>query len=266
MGSTNDMRNEAGAMRAERVNLVPAEGEMRLQKFLARAGVASRRASETLITDGRVSVNGETVTELGTKVNPALDEVAVDGAPVALSQERVTIMLNKPAGYLTSMSDPQGRPCVASLIPLNEYPALYPLGRLDYDTTGLLLFSTDGELGNALLHPSHHVYKTYEAIVRGVPTEDDLDRLRAGIHLEDGPTQPARVSVKRTWGKKKSCIVLTIHEGRKRQVRRMCEAVGYPVMQLHRTRFGTLELGNLASGQWRELTASEVASLAASPR
>ena len=141
------------------------EGQVRLQKFLARAGVASRRASEKLIEAGRISVNGQVVTELGTKVDPEADEVRLDGAPVRKAAEAVTLMLNKPAGYLTSMKDPQGRPCVAQLVPLDEFPALYPLGRLDYDTTGLLLFSTDGELGNAVLHPSHHVDKTYRALV-----------------------------------------------------------------------------------------------------
>lgn len=240
-----------------------ADNSMRLQKFLARAGVASRRSSEGIILAGRVSVNGEVVTELGTKVNPAVDEVLLDGQPVALPGGSVTLMLNKPAGYLTSMSDDRGRKCVSELVPCAEYPGLFPVGRLDFDTTGLLLFSTDGELGNALLHPSRHVYKTYEAWVKGSPSDAELERLRQGMKLDDGPTQPADVSVlKRAKGKTQ--LTLTIHEGRKRQVKRMCEAVGHPVVSLHRANFGPLELGGLKSGAYRVLSEEEVAALRAS--
>ena len=160
---------------------------MRLQKFLARAGAASRRGSENLMTAGRVTVNGEVVTELGSKVDPLVDEVAVDGAVVRLADGPVTIMLHKPAGFVTTMSDPQGRPTVAELVPTERYPGLFPIGRLDFDTTGLLLFSTDGELGNGLLHPKHHVTKRYLACVEGRPTERDLEFLRRGIELDDGP-------------------------------------------------------------------------------
>lgn len=236
------------------------EGQVRLQKFLARAGVASRRASEKLIEAGRISVNGQVVTELGTKVDPEADEVRLDGAPVRKAAEAVTLMLNKPAGYLTSMKDPQGRPCVAQLVPLDEFPALYPLGRLDYDTTGLLLFSTDGELGNAVLHPSHHVDKTYRALVKGKPSEAALDRLRSGVVLDDGPTQPAEVRLAGRKGKN-AYVEIIIHEGRKRQVKRMCEAIGHPVLQLHRASFGPLELGDLSEGKYRVLSEQEVAAL-----
>lgn len=236
------------------------EGQVRLQKFLARAGVASRRASEKLIEAGRISVNGQVVTELGTKVDPEADEVRLDGAPVRKAAEAVTLMLNKPAGYLTSMKDPQGRPCVAQLVPLDELPALYPLGRLDYDTTGLLLFSTDGELGNAVLHPSHHVDKTYRALVKGKPSEAALDRLRSGVVLDDGPTQPAEVRLAGRKGKN-AYVEIIIHEGRKRQVKRMCEAIGHPVLQLHRASFGPLELGDLPEGKYRVLSEQEVAAL-----
>ena len=236
------------------------EGQVRLQKFLARAGVASRRASEKLIEAGRISVNGQVVTELGTKVDPEADEVRLDGAPVRKAAEAVTLMLNKPAGYLTSMKDPQGRPCVAQLVPLDEFPALYPLGRLDYDTTGLLLFSTDGELGNAVLHPSHHVDKTYRALVKGKPSEAALDRLRSGVVLDDGPTQPAEVRLAGRKGKN-AYVEIIIHEGRKRQVKRMCEAIGHPVLQLHRASFGPLELGDLPEGKYRVLSKQEVAAL-----
>ena len=236
------------------------EGQVRLQKFLARAGVASRRASEKIIEAGRISVNGQVVTELGTKVDPEADEVRLDGAPVRKAAEAVTLMLNKPAGYLTSMKDPQGRPCVAQLVPLDEFPALYPLGRLDYDTTGLLLFSTDGELGNAVLHPSHHVDKTYRALVKGKPSEAALDRLRSGVVLDDGPTQPAEVRLAGRKGKN-AYVEIIIHEGRKRQVKRMCEAIGHPVLQLHRASFGPLELGDLPEGKYRVLSEQEVAAL-----
>lgn len=236
------------------------EGQVRLQKFLARAGVASRRASEKLIEAGRISVNGQVVTELGTKVDPEADEVRLDGAPVRKAAEAVTLMLNKPAGYLTSMKDPQGRPCVAQLVPLDKFPALYPLGRLDYDTTGLLLFSTDGELGNAVLHPSHHVDKTYRALVKGKPSEAALDRLRSGVVLDDGPTQPAEVRLAGRKGKN-AYVEIIIHEGRKRQVKRMCEAIGHPVLQLHRASFGPLELGDLPEGKYRVLSEQEVAAL-----
>ncbi len=242
-----------------------SSGAMRLQKFLARAGVASRRSSEKMISAGRIAVNGAVVTELGTKVDPSRDVVLLDGAPVKLPEESYTLMLNKPAGYLTTMSDPQGRPCVADLVPVGEYPGLYPVGRLDFDTTGLLLFSTDGELGNALLHPSHHVSKTYRAQVEGMPSERDLERLASGVLLEDGMTAPAQVVL--VDGRKKGAVIeLTIHEGRKRQVKRMCEAVGHPVLELHRLSFGPLRLGSLEEGCWRELAPEELAALSAAPK
>ena len=233
---------------------------MRLQKFLARAGAASRRGSENLMTAGRVTVNGQVVTELGSKVDPLVDQVAVDGVPVRLEGGPVTIMLHKPAGYVTTMSDPQGRPTVAELVPTDRFPGLFPIGRLDFDTTGLLLFSTDGELGNAVLHPSRHVDKTYRALVKGKPSEAALDRLRSGVVLDDGPTQPAEVRLAGRKGKN-AYVEIIIHEGRKRQVKRMCEAIGHPVLQLHRASFGPLELGDLPEGKYRVLSEQEVAAL-----
>lgn len=239
----------------------PQESEpMRLQKYLARAGVASRRASERLIEAGRVAVNGQAVCELGAKVLPGIDAVTLDGAPVSLPQERVVLMLNKPAGYLTTMRDDRGRACVADLVPTDRYPGLFAVGRLDFDTTGLLLFTTDGELGNALLHPSHHVDKVYEAVVRGVPCEAALDRLRVGVVLDDGPTQPAGVRMLFAHGRR-ARLEVTIHEGRKRQVKRMCEAIGHPVERLARVSFGPLSLSGLQEGAWRTLSPDEVASL-----
>lgn len=233
---------------------------MRLQKYLARAGVASRRACEAIILAGRVSVNGAVVTELGTKVVPERDTVEVDGKVVLLGDSRVILMLNKPKGYLTSMSDPFSRACVSDLIPTDRYPGIFPVGRLDCNTTGLLLFTTDGELGNKLLHPREHVDKTYHALVAGHVSPDALRQLESGVVLEDGITSPAKAEViKKT--KKNTWLSLTIHEGRKRQVRRMCDAVGFPVKELQRVSFGPLSLGDLKQGSYRELTAVECREL-----
>ena len=234
---------------------------MRLQKFLARAGVASRRGSEDLMTAGRVSVNGQVVTELGSKVDPKVDVVCVDGREVHLDDGSVYLMLYKPKGYLTTMDDPQGRPCVAQLVPTKRYPGLYPVGRLDKDTTGLLLFTTDGDMGQHLLHPKHHVDKTYQAHVDGVPDEVDLARLRGGIMLDDGLTAQAQVRLVAERPDGSSDIELVIHEGRKRQVKRMCSAVHHPVLDLHRDSFGPLVLTDVDEGSWRLLTEDEIASL-----
>lgn len=236
---------------------------VRLQKFLARAGVASRRASEQLIVQGRVAVNGSVVTELGTKVNPDTDIVTVDGDTVTLSEDQCVLMLHKPAGYLTAMKEDRGRRCVAQLVPTQQYPGLFPVGRLDFDTTGLLLFTTDGELGNALLHPSFHVDKEYHAWVEGCPNKSALLALRNGVKLQDGMTAPAQVSLVKQ-DANKTLLSITIHEGRKRQVKRMCAAVGHPVVTLHRSKFGPLELGNLPVGKYRILNPDEVQALKAS--
>lgn len=273
---------------------------MRLQKFLARAGAASRRGSESLMTAGRVTVNGQVVTELGSKVDPLVDQVAVDGVPVRLEGGPVTIMLHKPAGYVTTMSDPQGRPTVAELVPTDRFPGLFPIGRLDFDTTGLLLFSTDGELGNGLLHPRHHVEKRYLALVNGKPTPEQLDQLEQGIQLDDGMTAPAkaalvedaeakrvlsmlevppavpdhepngsvpspqRAAILRKRFQQRAVVRVVLREGRKRQVKRMLSAIKHGVLALHRDSFGPIELGDLPRGQWRELTPEEVAALHAS--
>ena len=233
---------------------------MRLQKFLARAGVASRRGSENLMTAGRVRVNGRVVSELGSKVDPRVDVVTVDGIEMHLADAPVTLMLHKPTGYLTTMSDPFDRSTVADLVPVSRYPGLFPIGRLDFDTTGILLFSTDGELGNGLLHPRRHVDKSYIARVEGRITPEQAQALRDGVMLEDGMTLPAEVEVLRA-SPRGSELAITIHEGRKRQVRRMCEYVGHPVRELHRCRFGPLTLGDLPEGQWRLLNDDEVESL-----
>ena len=268
-----DSRIPAGSARVHEGDerLVP----MRLQRFLARAGVASRRGSEDLMTAGRVRVNGVVCTELGTKVDPARDTVTVDGVPVALGAGSTYLMLNKPAGYLTTMSDPQNRACVAELVPREQYPGLFSVGRLDKDTTGLLLFTTDGDLAQTLLHPSHHVWKTYVALVDGVLRDTDLEPLRRGITLDDGPCAPARCRLLDEGGAKAVCpygipsgttaVEVIIHEGRKNQVKRMLSRIGHPVLRLHRARFGALVLNDVGEGSWRMLTPDEVAALKASP-
>jgi 23S rRNA pseudouridine2605 synthase len=229
---------------------------MRLAKYLASAGVASRRASEDIVRAGRVTVGGVAVTDPAGDVGPD-DAVAVDGAPVAQPRHRVVYALNKPAGVVSTARDPQRRPTVVSLIP-GTGARLYPVGRLDVDTTGLLLLTNDGELAHRLTHPSFEVEKTYRAEVANPPVrEPALKALRGGVRLEDGKTAPARV---RRLGP--GVLELTIHEGRKRQVRRMCEAVGHPVKRLERLAFGPLVLGALPPGAHRRLTEAEVAALA----
>lgn len=232
---------------------------MRLQKFLARSGAASRRGSEDLMTAGRVKVNGEVVTELGSRVDPLIDVVTVDDRPVGLRDQPVYLVLNKPAGYVTTMSDPQGRPTVAALMP-DDIPGLFPVGRLDRDTTGALLLTTDGALAHRVMHPSFHVAKVYEVGVDAAPTEKDLDRLRTGITLEDGPCKPAVVEL--VAGSSAPAVArITISEGRKRQVKRMFQAIGHPVVCLHRSRFGPVGVEGVPTGGYRELTDAEIESL-----
>ncbi|MCL2403150.1 MAG: rRNA pseudouridine synthase [Coriobacteriia bacterium] len=230
---------------------------LRLQKFLSRAGVASRRGSEDLMTAGRVTVNGQTVCELGTKVDPTSDIVAVDGKIMKANGTASYIMLHKPTGVLTTMSDPHGRPTVAHLVADAGQPALFPVGRLDQDTSGLLLFTTDGELGHKLTHPKYELFKTYQAQVKGKVNPSTLKVLRQGIQLEDGMTAPARIDYDG------DILTLSIREGRNRQVRRMCETAGHPVQTLHRSRFGPLALGSLKEGSWRHLEAQELSELKA---
>ena len=247
---------------------------MRLQRFLARAGVASRRGSETLMTAGRVRVNGQVVREMGSKVAPACDVVTVDGRAVGLREKPCYLVLNKPAGYLTTMSDPYGRKTVASLVPTERFPGLFPVGRLDCDTTGILLFTTDGDTAQALLHPSRHVDKHYVALVEGVPTAGELARLRKGVRLDEKATAPAEVDllgpgdelfrVVAPEGARgdTSVVGVTLHEGRKHQVKRMLAAVGHKVLRLHRDAFGPLTLHGLERGSWRMLDDEELEQIA----
>ncbi len=228
------------------------EGE-RLQKVLARVGFGSRRSCEELISAGRVTVNG-TVAALGRRVVVERDVVAVDGVPIGVRPGMVHLLLNKPAGVVTTADDPHGRPTVVSLVP--EDPRVFPVGRLDMDTEGLLLLTNDGELAHRITHPSFGVEKEYVAHVEGEPSRSTLRRLREGVELEDGPTAPARVALVAP-----DVLRLTIHEGRNRQVRRMCEAVGHPVRRLVRTRIGPIADRRLKPGSWRELTTDELRSL-----
>ncbi len=231
----------------------------RLQKILSRAGVASRREAEGMITAGRVAVNGTVVTELGSKADPDRDRITLDGRLVRLAEERLYILLNKPAGYVTTMKDPQGRPIVSSLLKgIKE--RVFPVGRLDYNTEGLLLLTNDGEWANTLAHPRHEVDKEYLVRVRGSVSPEQVRRLAEGVDLEEGRTAPARVKVVRE-SENNTWLSVTIHEGRYRQVRRMCEAVSLSVVRLKRSRYGSLELGRLRPGEYRFLTAEEVAQL-----
>jgi pseudouridine synthase len=244
----------------------------RLQKVLSQAGIASRRAAEKLIAEGRVTVNGKTVHEMGTKADPAADDVRVDGRRIKGPERLRYLLLNKPAGYVTTRSDPQGRPTVIDLLGgVREY--VYPVGRLDYDTEGLLLLTNDGDLAAKLTHPRHGVERIYEAQVAGIPDVADLERLRTGIPLDGRRTLPAEVVLVTRGasgpakaghydrGRQDGMLRLTIREGRKRQVRRMCEAVGHPVRALRRTRIGPIEDRRLKPGQWRELTNQEIQAL-----
>ena len=228
------------------------EGE-RLQKVLARVGIGSRRVCEDLIAEGRVLVDGE-MAVLGRRVDPETALIEVDGAPVGVRPDLVHYVLNKPAGVVTTADDPQGRPTVVGLVP-NE-PRVFPVGRLDVDTEGLLLLTNDGELAHRLTHPSFGVEKEYVAELEGSPSRAALRRLREGVELDDGTTAPARAALLEP-----SVVRLTVHEGRNRQVRRMCDAVGHPVVRLIRTRIGPLADRSLAPGAWRELTGDEVRSL-----
>jgi len=230
------------------------EGE-RLQKVLARVGLGSRRACEELIAEGRITVNGE-VAELGRRVDTASDRIELDGAPLPVLPGLVHYLLNKPAGVVTTAADPEGRPTVVALVP--DDPRVFPVGRLDADTEGLLLLTNDGDLAQRLSHPSFGVDKEYIAEVEGVPGAGALRRLRTGVELDDGPTEPAKVGVVAP-----GVLRIVIHEGRNRQVRRMCEAVGHPVRRLVRTRIGPLADRSLAPGRWRALTGAEVRALGA---
>jgi len=231
----------------------------RLQKLIARAGIASRRAAEGLILDGRVSVNGRVVTELGSRADPTRDEIRVDGRRLEFSKARLVLLLYKPRGCVTTLSDPQGRPTVKDLLP-STGERLFPVGRLDYDAEGLLLLTNDGLLANRLQHPRYGVSKTYEVKVKGHPAEETLRRLREGVVLDEGRTAPAGVELIRllpdaAW------MRIVLHQGWNRQIKRMGESVGHSVLKIRRTAYGTLKLGRLRPGESRWLKPGEVEEL-----
>ncbi len=228
----------------------------RLQKLIARAGVCSRRAAEELITAGRVTVDGQIVRELGAKADPSQNKIGVDGKLLHFDTEKIYLLLNKPRGYVSTARDERGRKTVIDLLGENFQGRVYPVGRLDLNSEGLLILTNDGDLTNALIHPRYEVSKTYRAKISGVVTEEKLDRLRAGIELDDGLTAPAEVYLLDA-----DTVEVTIHEGRNRQVRRMLAAVGCDVKRLRRIKFAGLTLDGLKVGQWRTLTAAEIAEL-----
>jgi len=227
----------------------------RIQKLISSAGLTSRRKAEEWIAEGRVTVNGRMAT-LGESADPSTDRIEVDGKPLGSREKKVYLLLHKPAGYICTQRDPEGRPLVTELVK-DVSNRLFTVGRLDLTTEGLLILTNDGEFAQHLAHPRHEVEKTYLVRVRGIIKEDAKRRLEEGVLLDDGMTAPAKVEGVRA-SRGHSWFSLTIHEGRNRQVRRMCEAVGYPVSRLKRIRIAFLDLGNLASGKYRHLTLNEV--------
>ena len=233
-------------------------GPVRVQKVLSRAGITSRRGAEQLILDGRVSVNGVVIEQLGTKVTVGVDDLRVDGERIGAPPAAVVLVLNKPVGTLCSESDPERRPLVHHLVPKDL--ALHTVGRLDFNTEGVLLFTNDGDLSVKLSHPRYGVHRTYEARVRGIPTEETLDRLVQGVLLDDGQARVESVQVIKTTDRN-AWVRLTLTEGRNREVRRLMERVGHPVMRLRRTRFAGITAEGLSGGQWRLLGDDEVRQL-----
>lgn len=231
----------------------------RIQKVIARAGIASRREAEKLISEGRVTLNGKVVEELGTKVDTDKDYIKVDGKLITRPEPKAYLILYKPRGYVTTTSDPEGRPTIMELLERVK-GRVFPVGRLDYDTEGLILCTNDGDLTHRLQHPSHEVPKTYFAKVEGVPTPEEITKLRKGIKLEDGMTAPAKVKLVRKV-EANSWLEITIHEGRNRQVKRMVEAIGHPIIKLKREGLAFLTLGDLKPGEFRHLTAEEIKKL-----
>jgi pseudouridine synthase len=236
----------------------------RLQKILSQAGVASRRAAEQLMLDGRVTVNGATVRELGTKAEAGADDIRVDGRRIKVAEQRRYLLLNKPRGYVTTRSDPERRPTVIDLLRgVREY--VYPVGRLDFETEGLLLLTNDGDLAARIAHPRHGIPRTYEARVLGVPDDHDLARLAKGIVIEGRRTAPAQVRLARAEaeGTKRPIAVLqlTLREGRNREIRKLCDAIGHPVESLRRVSIGPIRDDALKLGRWRDLTEAEVRKL-----
>lgn len=229
---------------------------MRLQKYLAMCGVASRRKSEMLILQGRVKVNGKVIDELGYKINPNIDIVLVDNKQVIKKENNIYIALNKPEGYITTVKDQFNRPTVLDLVKgINE--RIYPIGRLDYDTSGLLLLTNDGDLTYKLTHPKHEIEKVYIAKIKGVPTEKELNEFRNGLKIDNYVTSKAKIKLLKKYNDY-SIVKIIIHEGKNRQVRKMCKKINHPVIKLKRIAIGKIELGNLKKGNWRYLSKEEI--------
>lgn len=243
---------------------------MRLNKLLSAAGVASRRVADELIAQGRVTINGRIVTALGTKADPEVDQIKVDGRRLKAAPERRYLLLNKPRGVVSTRSDPQRRPTVIDLLTKAGVKGyFYPVGRLDYESEGLILLTNDGAFAEHVTHPRYQLDRTYEARVEGVPDARDLDRLRKGMVIDHRRTAPADVRLLRVVSVKRgqqSIIEITIREGRNRQVRRMCDAIAHPVDRLRRIRLGSLEIGRLKVGQIRDLAPAEIKALVAPAR
>ncbi len=235
--------------------------KMRLQKFLASSGVASRRKCEELILDGKIKVNGKIVTELGTKVDPEIDEIIYNGNKIKLEEEKIYILLNKPIGYVTTVKEQFGREMVLDLININK--RIVPVGRLDMYTSGALILTNDGEFVNILTHPSHEIEKTYNVTIKGIVNNQDIEKLQKGVKIDGNYiTRPAKVKILKIDKEKNiSRIQMTIHEGKNRQIRKMCEAVGKKVLALHRAKIGDLDVKDLKIGEWRYLTQDEVKRL-----
>jgi len=231
--------------------------QIRLQKYLAQSGIASRRKAEEMIKAGRIRVDGSIVTAMGVKIDPGSQSVHCDNKKIEVSaQPRIYILLNKPKGYVTTLSDPQGRPVVTSLLD-NVSTRVFPVGRLDLDTEGALLLTNDGELAQKILHPSHETSKSYEALVKGLPAKGRIKALETGIELEGRRTWPAKITIIKG-NEQASLLRITIHEGRKRQIRKMFQAVGHPVIGLKRIAYGKLGLGSLKTGSYRFLSTKEL--------
>lgn len=232
--------------------------EMRLQKYLAASGIASRRKCEELILEGKIEVNGKVVLELGTKVNPQLDKVKYNSKIVKIEEEKIYILLNKPIGYVTTSKEQFGRDKVLDLVKVNK--RIVPVGRLDMYTSGALILTNDGDFVNKLTHPKNEINKTYNATVVGIVTQEEIEKLKSGVEIEDGYiTKPAKVKILKIDEEKNvSRIQITIHEGRNRQVRKMCEAINKRVLALHRCKIGNIDVKDLKLGQWRYLSEKEI--------
>lgn len=232
---------------------------VRLQKIISQTGIASRRNAERLIIEGRVSVNGITVRELGSKANPLIDDIRLDGKRIKGLSQKVYILLNKPKGCVTTVKDDRGRPTVVDILK-DVKIKVYPVGRLDFNTEGILLLTNDGDFTHRLAHPAHKIPKTYAVKIKGIPTEKELEKLSYGIVINKKKTAAADVSLRRTTGKN-SWLNITLYEGRKRQIRKMCEFLRHPVIKLQRIKYGFLELKGLKTGEYRSLSSQEVKRL-----